>query len=229
MINENSSGNSWMANSWLSTGGAGSSCISLFTTNAGIAGFRVVGCRLQTLGTLGNGISTIAANDIRGVAIADNEFRSLVTCIDLNNGGAPIAQWSNIGNTFSAATTGIHMGLGGNVRNGITSIGNHFTGVTTPFIGGGGANIIRGNEGWATENSGSATIPNGSTSVVVTHGLSVTPGFGSISLLAAGLATNDIGYLYASNITATQFTINCRNNPGASGQGVGWQVAVLKS
>jgi hypothetical protein len=79
--------------------------------------------------------------------------------------------------------------------------------------------------GLVMENSGSATIPNGSTSVVVTHGLSRAPLPSEISLTMQGTAANDPGSLYLSAIDGTHFTINSRADPGASGLSVAWRVS----
>jgi hypothetical protein len=79
--------------------------------------------------------------------------------------------------------------------------------------------------GLVMENSGSAKIPSGSTSVVVTHGLSRTPLPAEISLTMESTATNDPGGLHVSAIGAAQFTINSRAEPGASGLSVAWRVS----
>jgi hypothetical protein len=80
------------------------------------------------------------------------------------------------------------------------------------------------NIGYVTENSNSVTINSGSTSITVNHGLDYTPAGGDISLTVMTLTTNDIGYVYVTNITSTQFTINVKNDPGASGANIGWSV-----
>ncbi len=82
--------------------------------------------------------------------------------------------------------------------------------------------IVRHNRGWVTEANGNPTITSGSTSVVVTHGLSVTPSAKDIFVMANNNPDNAVGSLWVSTITATQFTINCENNPGASGLSLVW-------
>lgn len=76
-------------------------------------------------------------------------------------------------------------------------------------------------------NSGTATITSGNTSVVVTHGLGVTPELKDISILAGEDPDNSVGLVWVDTITGTQFTINCEADPGANNLDMGWQVRVL--
>ena len=57
--------------------------------------------------------------------------------------------------------------------------------------------------GWTTENRGSAVIPDGGTSIVVNHNLKREPDY--ILLTGRSVYTSAC---FASNVTATQFTIN---------------------
>jgi hypothetical protein len=83
----------------------------------------------------------------------------------------------------------------------------------------------RDNQGWTTQAEGTATILTGTTSIVVNHGLSVTPAAENfIFTLTNNPTTNPQGF-YVTNITGTQFTINCFVDPGASGAIVGWRVS----
>lgn len=76
-------------------------------------------------------------------------------------------------------------------------------------------------------NSGTATIVSGTTSIVVTHGLGVTPALKDLSLAPGTNTTNSVGLVWADTFTATQFTIHCEADPGASGLVVGWTLEVL--
>ncbi|MEM3943736.1 MAG: NosD domain-containing protein [Thermofilaceae archaeon] len=70
-----------------------------------------------------------------------------------------------------------------------------------------GANtVIKGNVGFRTENSGTATIPAGSTYVDVTHGLSITPRPERIRVVPL----DNLGgrSFWVSNVTSTGFRIN---------------------
>ena len=87
--------------------------------------------------------------------------------------------------------------------------------------------IVRNNTGWVTENSGTGTIGNGTTSVAITHGLSVTPAINDISVTLAEDPTNTPGAIWVDTIGAAQFTVNCENDPGASNLDFGWRAVVL--
>jgi hypothetical protein len=66
---------------------------------------------------------------------------------------------------------------------------------------------IHGNIGYRTSNTGSGTILAGTTSIVVSHGLSLTPNLQDIVLTRQSTNAGSTD-LYVSNITSTQFTIN---------------------
>jgi hypothetical protein len=86
--------------------------------------------------------------------------------------------------------------------------------------------IVRDNIGWLTEASGTATVANGSTTVVVTHGLSITPTLRDISITP----TNSLGNatkFWISTLTATQFTINVNADPGVTTATFAWQASRL--
>ena len=76
----------------------------------------------------------------------------------------------------------------------------------------------RGNKGYATENSGSATI-DASGSVTVDHGLISAP---SIVIVTP---RGNIGSVWVTNVTSTQFTINCSSAPSSDTQ-VDWYAEV---
>lgn len=77
-----------------------------------------------------------------------------------------------------------------------------------------------------TANQGTGTIASGATSTTVTHGLGVTPSLNNINLLATGPTTNDPGFFWITNITATTFDVHCRSDPGAGGASFAWNAAV---
>lgn len=84
------------------------------------------------------------------------------------------------------------------------------------------SSLVRLNQGFATDAKGSATIPAGATSVVVNHGLAITPPPGSIQLTLSN--SSAVAKIWISGVTSTQFTINCNVAPGGSGQAVEWSV-----
>jgi hypothetical protein len=73
--------------------------------------------------------------------------------------------------------------------------------------------------------SGTATVANGATTVVVSHGLSVTPVLKDISVTP----TNNLGNatkFWISTPTATQFTINVNTDPGATTATFVWTASI---
>jgi len=81
--------------------------------------------------------------------------------------------------------------------------------------------VVYGNIGFKTVNSGTATINSAATTVVVTHGLDVTPNIKDVMLTRASSNAGSVD-LYVSNITSTQFTINTAPAP-SSNINVAWQ------
>lgn len=106
--------------------------------------------------------------------------------------------------------------------------GNYFDGNNAgAILDSVGSSTIRNNLGYVTENAGAATITNGNTSVTVTHGLAATPAAQDLHVTATNNPTNDPGHIWVDTITATQFNINCRTDPGASGLSLAWQAIIL--
>lgn len=99
-----------------------------------------------------------------------------------------------------------------------TIYGNNLEGsVTAEMIVDSGANanggFVRGNFGFKTENSGTATLANGTTSIAVNHGLDVTPSAGDIVVTPIETWGN-MTQFYIDTYTSTQFTIHADQNPG---------------
>ena len=106
-----------------------------------------------------------------------------------------------------------------------TFIGNTFYGNITAAIHQHGTHdIVQNNDGWVTENSGSGTLLNGQTSVVITHGLSATPTVVNITFAEQG--TNDYGRWWISSVGATTFTLNVAGDPGSSNLDFWWEAKV---
>jgi len=70
--------------------------------------------------------------------------------------------------------------------------------------------IVKNNIGFTTENSGTATIPSGQTSVTVNHGLAGTPS--KVVVTPRG----NIGSVWVSARDATNITITCSSAPTAN-------------
>ncbi len=71
---------------------------------------------------------------------------------------------------------------------------------------------------------GTATIMSGSTSVVVPHGLDDTPTAANILWQFTEEPDNNSDTTWVSDIDGTNFTINVKNNPGASNLDFSWCV-----
>lgn len=84
---------------------------------------------------------------------------------------------------------------------------------------------VESNIGHVTENAGTETIANGTTSIAVTHGLDVTPAIGDVMVTpieAWGAMTE----FYIDTYTSTQFTIHADQNPGQDVD-FAWKAIVL--
>lgn len=86
---------------------------------------------------------------------------------------------------------------------------------------------VRGNKGYVTKTFGTATIPSGSTTVAIPHGLPA----GSVALLGGGVKnirlqlTNNptaVTRLWPTGVTSTQFIANVNADPGATAATIGW-------
>ena len=84
---------------------------------------------------------------------------------------------------------------------------------------------IRNNTGYVTETSGTATLVSGTTSIVVAHGLFVTPIAGDIVVTPIE-AWGSMTQFYIDTYTATQFTIHANINPGQDVD-FAWKAIVL--
>jgi len=114
-----------------------------------------------------------------------------------------------LGNIFAVENSTIMHGI--YIDNGNDDIvikGNVFRG--TPFsykvvvLSGVTGCVVKNNEGYVTENKGTATITNGSSSVVVNHGLAKAPEHG-VRLTGTH---SEVANCWVTNVTDTQFTIN---------------------
>jgi hypothetical protein len=85
--------------------------------------------------------------------------------------------------------------------------------------------IQRNNAGLITENSGTATLVNGQTSIAVAHGLAVTPVAGDIVVTPIE-AWGNMTQFYIGNYTATHFTVYANINPGQDVD-FAWRAIVL--
>jgi len=85
--------------------------------------------------------------------------------------------------------------------------------------------IITHDIGFTTENSGTATLANGTTSITVNHGLDVTPSDGDIIVTPTG-AWGAMTKFWVGGYTSTQFTIYADQDPGQNVT-FAWKAAAL--
>ncbi len=126
------------------------------------------------------------------------------------------------GNYFNTDGTGTNgtqafIFLDNNTSNSIVSqnvfdTSNGGSGFLVIKLGTGTTNKIGLNYGWTTENSGTASITTGNTSIAVTHNLSVTPTLQQL-FITPQTSLGSAATFWVSNATSTQFTINVNANP----------------
>jgi hypothetical protein len=87
----------------------------------------------------------------------------------------------------------------------------------------GASDIIKDNVDFVTQNSGTATIIAGQTSVIVNHGIdsSIDPNKIKITVTPR----SNIGSVWVDSVTTTQFTIHCSSAPASDTQ-VDWYAGV---
>lgn len=132
------------------------------------------------------------------------------------------------GNLIKNIVNGYFLALSSTTDNIIQ--GNQFYNVTNPIMGNATAiasrtNIIRDNWGYVTENSGTATIANGDTSVVVAHGLDRLPAAGDI-LLTPAETWSSATELWTGSYSVTSFTITVDQDPTADFD-VNWKAEIF--
>jgi hypothetical protein len=175
-------------------------------TNATIANCHVVGAAVSpgTYGMLLGGTNIHVENN----TILQSGYRAI-------RGVSTLAR-SIIKNNYVNNDIIIDSGAANN-----SVINNVLTGGS--IIDSGNDNKIYKNEGYVTENSGTATIASGATSIVVTHGLATTPTRVYLT------PTNSMGNatkFYAGNLTTTQFTIYVDVDPGATTATFNWRAVI---
>lgn len=210
--------------------GGSNNCIGIRAQN--VLNTKIIGCMFD--GLAGDGVflvankCVVANNLITGPGDAGSTTASGIH-LEFNTHFNIIASNSlETSNTVSGRVRSLirEEGTGGSGDNIITD--NSVTwgtfGPTVALIESGGTNtIVRNNIGWKTDNSGTATVANATTSIAVTHGLDITPGLGVISVTP----TNNLGTatkFWISNATNTQFTINVDADPGASTATFAWSI-----
>lgn len=191
--------------------------------------------------------NTCYLNGVAGIAVIDCAEGVVVTnnvCTD--NGTATVGSGFGIrcslfsaslqenfiiknnvcGNT-TTANQGYGIYLSGTTTNNVTVKYNSFMGnVVVAFLNSSGAGsgvVVAFNEGYVTENRGTATVLNGTTSILVNHGLAVTPTSSQVSITP----TNSMGSatkFWLSSVTSSQIQISVDANPGATTATFAWKI-----
>uniref|UniRef100_A0A6M3J6Y7 Uncharacterized protein n=2 Tax=viral metagenome TaxID=1070528 RepID=A0A6M3J6Y7_9ZZZZ len=166
----------------------------------------------------------VSDSDISGNSkAAANTSDGFVVASDISEWGI---QSSRLGNHVVGAGTqryGIFVISGASNNYSIQS--NDLRGNGTGALSDGGTGttkIVRNNLGYVTENSGTATVANGQTTVTVTHGLATTP---TRVQVTPTLLSNAASFWVTAKGTTT-FVINVNADPGAGTATFDWRAQV---
>lgn len=217
----------WFSNGRVSTGNAG---CRLLTTD----GLRFTNTRFFNCGSHG---CTLTANAARTTFVnCSFESNSVTAGAGVADGLSVEANVNDFQVIGGKARNGLYTGtqrygirVNAGTSNRYSIIGVNVNPNATGGIsdsGTGADKSIQANPGYVTEAGGTGTIASAATSVVITHGLSRTPAAKDIYITFTENPTADPGNIWISNITATQFTVNCRVDPGASGLDFSWSANV---
>jgi hypothetical protein len=209
--------------------GIGANCIVF--TRAGITGAmncaQIVG---NQMGLTATGTAISVPTDATGawlynLMVNDNILVGPQGASSLGIGIDSVIGFTVVGNImnsqFSGGSGTQFLFIGTAATNGEVD-DNAGSGTFAASANGSASTRITNTPGWVNENTGTGTITAAVTSVVITHGLSKTPTLANIRVSLGILSTVDPGQIYIDTITSTQFTVHCRNAPGASTLTFGW-------
>lgn len=213
-------------NIWDNTTGIG-----IYSTNGGAANFKLEDSIISNINVanvnsillvLGGG--TVARSSIDntsfhlggaagqiGVYVATDINGMVFTNAGFDNHSAVNAVSAFVSTAAAAGTFYIN-GLQGSTAGGTLTFVNFALGSLTAKI--------RGSDSYVTENSGTGTLLDSNTTVVIAHGLDVTPTIITITWLEN--PTNAIGDWWVDTIGAANFTLN-GVDPGASNLDFFWE------
>jgi len=166
----------------------------------------------------------IAVNDI---LIANNSAYYCHSLVDVGATGKNIANSKIVvkDNTLDVGTVGFRL-YGNNYD--VTMKDNEFSNLSGSPVIETGTVRFRGNIGYVTENSGTATIANGDTTVKVAHGLAVAPTRVQLTCTGWGNASKASVTSKDSDSDGTKFTITVDADPGASTATFDWRAIVTE-
>jgi hypothetical protein len=154
-------------------------------------------------------VKDIYVGRVLGLVITGNIFDTSATDnIYVDNSSAKVSFTANFLRT-AATSDGVHI-----VACAALELANNIFAVTgsgayTPLNGSATSQIVRSNQGYVTENSGTATMLINTGSIVVSHGLATTPTRVQITATSnPGIADS----FWADTYGATQFTIHATTN-----------------
>jgi pectate lyase-like protein len=150
-----------------------------------------------------------------GCIVSGNVIKDYATGISM----ASAVDFTVTGNVVEGATTAY--ADNGTADKGLVANNNFVAGTVTVS---GTNQVARNNRGFVTEAKGTGSIASGATTAVITHGLGYTPALGEISVTLGENPTNDVGAVFVTTITSTQFTVNVEADPGASNLDFAWAV-----
>ena len=208
----NKYGNTQFSNCFMRDSQAG---VKLDPTSVGITDVKFVNCRINT--HAGAGID-MGSNAVDRVLISNCSFKDNNSNASTVNGDLVIDGQGHIVSNCSfvdgdpAGTAVILQATSSYCILANSSFQYSTTGTKVNNLG--SLNQLSSLTGFVLKKTGSATITSGTTSVTVSHGLSVTP---SITQIQATLRTDATGLTryYISNVTATTFDINANAAPSA--------------
>ncbi|HSW78008.1 MAG TPA: glycosyl hydrolase family 28-related protein [Candidatus Chromulinivoraceae bacterium] len=186
---------------------------STFDNTAGDSVFMVANSCTVT-GNVFAGPGTVGSTPASGVNLEFNTHFNIIS-------GNSLVTSDITGKTRSLIREESTGGAGDNLLEG-NGMSWGASGPTVALLETGGTNtIVRNNIGWKTENTGTATVLSGTTSIAVSHGLDTTPALANLSVTP----TNSLGSatrFWISGVTNTSFTINVDVNPGATTATFAW-------
>lgn len=217
------------------TSDTGGQAISISASDSSTQfGATIMGNVLENCGGLGIGVDNGATNGDGRTIVSGNYLRNLngrgIYCNDRDCTITDniIDEWA-----VDGAADGIHYSSGATVSGNRFHNSDNTRICMRTFLDGGFEYVfannvaVDGNPLFASsgviENSGTATILDTTTAITVTHNILGTPDASEIQLTPTENPTNTPGVLWVDTITATQFNINCENDPGASNLDVAWR------